>query len=172
MRKFLVELWKEESGISSIEYVPAATKASAARRIIFCRSGTSSVEFVLVVPLVMLFLFGIISFGSVLYIQSNMLNAARDAVRRMVVAEVIGNGVAVHCGSETLGSAEVVACAYLATWGTNFQITATDQCPFEQDATVKITTSASSAALADVFGFFNGRTLSAKVTMRKEGACS
>ena len=123
-------------------------------------------------PLLMLFLFGIISFGSALYIQNNMLNAARDAVRRMAVAEANGSGAAVQCGSETLDSAEAVACAYLASWGTNFQVTATNQCPIEQDATVEITTSASSAALADVFGFLDGVTLRAKVIMRKEEACS
>ncbi len=49
------------------------------RRFFNRRDGTSSVEFVLVLPVLSLFLFGIIQFGSILYLQSNMANAAREA---------------------------------------------------------------------------------------------
>ena len=123
----------------------------------------------------MLFLFGIITFASTLYIHVNMENAAREAARRMAVAEAPAAGVPVSCThlqATTPGTAENYACAYLADWAINFQIHADILCPADQDVIVTVRAPAAEAALADVFGFFDGRTLTAKVVMRKESVCA
>ncbi len=61
---------------------------------------------------------------------------------------------------------------YLTFWGTDFTVNASTDCPAEDKATVQITLDASQAAVMDVFGFFNGKTLSAEVSMRKEDDCA
>ena len=53
-----------------------------ARRFARCTNGVSSVEFALILPVLMVFLFGIITFASALYIHVNMENAAREAASR------------------------------------------------------------------------------------------
>ena len=57
-----------------------------------CTDGVSAVEFVIVLPFLMLFLFGTVTLSSALYIHVNMENAAREAVRRMAVEEATFNG--------------------------------------------------------------------------------
>ncbi len=69
------------------------------------------------------------------------------------------------------GSAEQVACEYLMSWGIDFAVNANDLCPTERQVEVRITTDASEAALLDIFGFFNGHTLAANVSMRREADC-
>ncbi len=136
--------------------------------------GVAAVEFVIVLPLLLLFLFAITSFGSALFIHSNMLNAAREAARRMAVTEAASLAGEVRCdqiGSEGEGSAEQIACQYLNTWGGDFVVRASDFCPAERRVEVRITTDGSAAALLDVFGFFDGHTLAAEVAMRREQAC-
>ncbi len=51
--------------------------ADSLRRFGACRRGTSSVEFVLVLGPMILFLFGNIGFGLITYAHNNMFNAAR-----------------------------------------------------------------------------------------------
>src|SRR5512136_1338180 len=51
------------------------------RRKIASRKGASMVEFALILPLLMVILFGIIEFGAVLYNQAVITNASRDASR-------------------------------------------------------------------------------------------
>ena len=136
--------------------------------------GVAATEFVMVLPVFMLFIFGITSFASTMFIHSNMLNAAREAARRMSVTEASFLANTVHCSqSESLieGSAEQVACEYLMSWGIDFAVDANDLCPAERQVEVQITADASDAALLDIFGFFNGRTLTADVAMRREAAC-
>ncbi len=157
------------------------------RRFLRCREGISSVEFVIILPLLMMFLFSIISFGSVLYIQSNMENAAREAVRRLAVSDATRctavdgataacTGATVDCDAAiTAGTAEDYACTYLANWQVDFEV-AVQVDPSGTDCSELVVTvtlpNASEAALADVFGFFDGRTLTADVTMREEEVCT
>ena len=141
----------------------------------FARStqGISSVEFAIILPVLALFLFGIITFASALYIHVNMENAAREAARRMAVAEALGAGPPVSCpvaqADPNKYEAENYACIYLADWPIGFQID-TDCDDVNQEVTVSVQVSAEEVALADIFGFFDGRILTAKVTMRKEAA--
>ncbi len=140
-----------------------------------CR-GTAATEFAIILPLLLIFLFGIITFASTLFVHSNMLNAAREAARKMSVAEAShtpGSGVACSQPEAAVaGSAEATACAYLVTWGNDFVVDATDFCPASREVAVRISTDASNAALLDIFGFFEGRTLAAEVNMRKEQSCA
>ena len=148
----------------------------ALRRFARCNKGISSVEFVIILPVLMLFLFGIITFGSALYIHVNMENAAREAVRRMAVAEAPAAGAEVPCTdvqATTPGTAENYACTYLADWPVNFLVTAdlVVTCPLREVAEVTVRVDANEVAMADVFGFFDGVTLEATVNMRREQDC-
>ncbi len=156
------------------------------RRVARCDKGISSVEFVLILPILMLFLFSIISFGSLLYIHVNMENAAREAVRRLAVADSVectaAGGTTAPCTSATVvcgvdpitgGTAEDFACTYLANWSVGFEVEAGPDATDCTELTVTVRLpDASLVALADVFGFFDGRTLSAEVAVREEEACS
>ena len=165
--------------------------AGILRRFAACRHGTSSVEFVLVLGPMILFLFGIIGFGLITYAHNNMVNAAREATRRLSVAEdvVVAADTTVACGSASYDAlvaaatalsktaAEQIACDYLADWAITFNVTATECDPVElladpnfRDVTVLISTVASDAFMVDLWGLFSGN-LEAEVTMRREGAC-
>ena len=150
------------------------------RRFVLSRRGAAASEFALVLPIFMLCLFGITAFASTLFIENNMVNAARESVRQMAVLEAPYNtSGSVQCDDPAAGppaagekpSAEFIACSYLAFWGTDFTVDASTDCPVDDKATVEITLDASQAAIMDVFGFFNGKTLTAEVSMRKEDAC-
>ncbi len=126
-------------------------------------NGTSSVEFVLILPVLMLFLFGIIQFGSVLYLQSNMANAAREAAGSIPVGET---AIATQRPPEA-GSAEYLALNYLTDWSLTFTVVATE--PDANSVSVQVSVPASAAAFGDMFGIWGSSTLTATVTMRKEG---
>ncbi len=168
---------------------PFASLGAATGRFLRCTSGISSVEFVIVLPPFLMLCFGIIGFSLVSYAHNNMVNAAREATRRLSVAEdtVIAQNTTVACGSGALDAlvtaanplraAEEIACDYLAGWGLTFNVTATECDPVElaldpnyRDVTVRITTLASDAFMVDFLGFFQG-DLVAEVTMRREAAC-
>ena len=141
-----------------------------------CGRGAAAAEFALVFPVFMLCLFGITAFASTLFLENNMVNAARESVRQMAVLEAPFSGSPVQCDApeaQVAGTAEHIACAYLTFWGTDFTVQAGDTCSLGGDkATVRITLDASEAAVMDIFGFFNGKTLTAEVTMRKEDPCA
>ncbi len=161
-------------------------RIEAVRRFARSNKGISSVEFVIILPVLMLFLFGIITFASVLCIHVNMENAAREAVRRLAVADNVActaaggtetapcTGATVTCGAPiTGGTVEDYACTYLADWPVNFQVEAGPDATDCSELTVTVRLpDASTAALGDVFGFFDGSTLSAEVAMREEGPCA
>ncbi len=60
--------------------------------------GVSAVEFAIVAPLLFLVLFGIISYGIMLYNQALITNAARTGARAGVVYSVSGNGLTGYTG--------------------------------------------------------------------------
>lgn len=49
------------------------------------RQGQTLVEFAIILPLLMLLLFGIIEFGRYLYLKNSVTNAAREGARKAVV---------------------------------------------------------------------------------------
>ncbi len=127
--------------------------AQAIRR----RDGVSSVEFAIVGPVLLLIMFGTISFGSVLYTHNNMINAAREAARRMAVGDL------------NTTEAEAYATNYLANMGVTFTVDAQDPSLLDpDDVSVDISVPASDVALVNFPGIFDGRTLSVTVTMLRE----
>ncbi len=161
---------------------PHRAHARSFRHFVRCRRGTSSVEFVIVLAPLLLFVFGIIGFGLITYAHNNMVNAAREATRRLSVAEdvVTAADTQVTCGSAAYDAvvigaapktaAEQIACEYLTDWAIQFDVKATE-CVVEREVTVIISTVAADAFMVDIFGFFTG-DLVAEVTMRREAACA
>ncbi len=80
------------------------------RGFVSSESGAPATEFVLVMPVFLLFLFGIMAFGSVLYIQNAMENGAREAARLIAVSEVPHSATPITCATAAAGSAEDYAC--------------------------------------------------------------
>jgi len=133
------------------------------------KRGAAVLEFALVMPVLTLILFGIITYGSVFYTLNSMKESAQDAARRMAVGAVTFSGTTMNCSAAASGSAEAVACRDLPRWAT-YRVRATQDCG-TMDDTVTLTTAASSAALADVFGLMRSGDLTVTSIMRKEGKC-
>ncbi len=149
------------------------------RSFLACNKGISSIEFALILNLFVLFTFGIIGFSAISYAHNNMVNAARESVRRLAVADGITcsdgvcAGVPLDCGTVgiVVGSAEDVACNTLAQWGLVWTVTATEIVVDACDSTMQvgISTNASTAFMADFLGFFDPEDLlEVEVKMRKE----
>jgi hypothetical protein len=131
-------------------------KRSAFRSLRAHDRGAAAVEFAIVLPVLIAVVFGIIQFGALLFLHNNMVNAAREAARKISVGEA------------TQVQAEAIAANYLASWGLAFDIDAVDPAP-GGDAIVTISVPMRDAMLIDVLQLFAGNpTLSASVTMRKE----
>ncbi|MEA3308793.1 MAG: TadE/TadG family type IV pilus assembly protein [Chloroflexota bacterium] len=60
------------------------------------KKGQTLVEFALILPLLLLILFGIIEFGRILFIYSNLFNAAREGVRYGITMPRDYDGIAQH----------------------------------------------------------------------------
>ncbi len=136
------------------------------------RDGAAGVEFALTVMLLVMFLFGIITFGWMFFLDNNMETAAREGARRMAVAEAPYEGADVTCDNTQAGYAEDIACSMLPNWGGTITVNASDLCPADRAVRVQVSANGEDVALADIFGFFNGKTITATVEMRKEAACS
>ena len=134
-------------------------------------NGPASVRFMIVLPVLMLFPFGIIQVSSVLNqynLQIDIANAARKTAQSMSVGEI---SVATQSLPEA-GSAEQLALGYLNSWNMPFSIVASEPDPSDPNddkVSVQISVPASQAAFGDMFGIWGSSTLTATVTMRKEG---
>jgi Flp pilus assembly protein TadG len=115
------------------------------------RSGAAAVEFAIVLPIFLMILFGIIQFGSLMFLHGNMLNAARDTVRRMSVGELDATTAPAH------------AQTYLADWGLTFNVAANDV----GDVSVQISVPTADAAIVNFPVTWPGN-LVAEATMRPE----
>jgi len=138
------------------------------------RDGAAAVEFALTVMLLVLFLFGTITFGWMFYLDNNWETAAREAARRLASGDVdLVVDPTVTCASpeaqdQTL--AYFYACRELPNWGDTIRVNASCDAA-DQSVRVEVSADGEDVALADIFGFFNGKTLSATVEMRKEEEC-
>ena len=124
-------------------------------RLIRNRRGSATVESALAVPVLLLLLFGIIEFAFIFFVQNNMVNAAREAARRMAVADL------------TLAERQAVAESLLLTVGT-YTVTTTENAETVAVAIESPTTDAS--LIAGNAGLLSGQTMQATVVMRKEGS--
>lgn len=70
------------------------------RRLARDERGSPAVEFALIAPVLMLFLFGIVQFGFAFYTYNEMLNGAREGARRLAVGTT--NEVAIQRARETM----------------------------------------------------------------------
>jgi Flp pilus assembly protein TadG len=122
------------------------------------RSGAAAVEFAIVLPIFLMLLFGIIQFGSVLFLHNNMVNAAREAARRMSVDESFDSA-----------QAQTYAQSYLAGWNLTFSVTASAPLPgtVGGDISVQISVPAVDAALVNFPVAWPGNLVAA-ATMRPE----
>lgn len=95
-----------------------------------------------------------------LYVHNDMLNASREAVRRLAVDD-----------TTTEAEAQTIVQNYLGKWPFNFTIQAEDIATTGDDFTrVTVTVPMSEAAVVvDIIGAFVGRTLTARAVMRQEG---
>lgn len=119
--------------------------------------GGALVEFSLLAPLFFLILYGIIEFGSIFWVQNNMVNAARETARTVAVQ-----------GLTTSASLKSNVCPWLQ--GRNYTVQYIDQCPTQPDILATVTTDAVGASVFNYMGLFGGN-LSSQVTMRRENAC-
>ena len=123
-------------------------------------SGAAGIEFALIVPVFVIILTGLIQFGAIFFLQSNMSNAAREAARSLAVGQI-----------STASQAEAVAAQTLVDWGVNFTVTTTNpdpNDPNDNQYTVEITAPMSDAAIIDYLGIFGGKTISASAAVREE----
>ena len=125
---------------------------SIARTFAKSKDGSVSVEMGFATIVFTTLLTGLISFGSLFFVQGSMGDAARDTVRRMATGEL------------TTTQAQTYAQGNLINWGMTYSVTATND---GTDATVNISVPMGDAAIIDFLGIFSGN-LSASVTMPVE----
>ncbi|HTS41730.1 MAG TPA: TadE/TadG family type IV pilus assembly protein [Xanthobacteraceae bacterium] len=142
-------------------------KRAKLSRVLTDDDGAALVEFTILMPVLFLILFGIIEFGSMIFTQNNMTNAAREGARTSAVQ------------GGTMANANTYACKFLAGSGMTFTIKSTtvasaSTCP---DVQVQVSVPTATASLFNTFfGFSGGNitanswagTISASATMRSE----
>jgi Flp pilus assembly protein TadG len=133
-------------------------RGSLRRRLGQDERGAAAVEFVFILPILLLLFSGILQFGSVMFLDSHMTNVAREASRRVAVGEL----------TET--DATTMVQAALVNWGVTYQvnIATADAGGGNQNVVVDISLPLADAALMDVLGLFQTGDLSTTVTMRME----
>ena len=95
---------------------------------------------------------GIISFGSLYFVQGNMNDAARDTARRIATGELAPEQAQTHAEDK------------LVDWGMNYTVVASND---GTEAAVEISVPMNEAAFVDFLGMFTG-TLRARVTFPSE----
>lgn len=119
--------------------------------------GASAVEFAMVLPFLVMLLLGIIQYGSLFLVQTEMNSAARDTARRLSVGDLA-----------TEADAESYAVAQLVEWSPRFKAVAELPRRDEHDVAVTITVPMREAAMFDLIGFGMDGDLTAEVHMFKE----
>ncbi len=137
---------------------PKGLRGTLLRRLGHDQSGAAAVEFVFILPILLLLFSGILQFGSVMFLDSHMTNVAREASRRGAVGEL----------TET--DATTMVQAALVNWGVTYDvnIATADAGGGNQNVVVDISLPLADAALMDVLGLFATGELSTSVTMRME----
>ena len=141
------------------------------------RDGSTAAEFALCVMVLVAFLFGTMTFGWMFYLENSMETAAREGARALAVQDASFEVATVTCDNAQAGFAEGVTCAMLPAWGSVITVNASDHCVVvppdlpERYVSVEVSANGQDVALADIFGFFNGTTVSATVDMRREAEC-
>jgi Flp pilus assembly protein TadG len=123
------------------------------------RRGVSTVELALVMPVLVLMLFGIIEFGTMFFVHHKMVLAARDAARFVAVR------------GHTPAQAEALALSQLADIGATFDVTVSEIPTLpagETDVSVAIEVPQDQIAFGIASSLLGNGMLRSEVTMRKE----
>ena len=122
--------------------------------------GATAVEFALILPLLLLFLFGVVQFGFLFSVYNTMVHAAREGARGMAVEQMN------EADGQTLTRARLSAYS-----GLPFTVV-TDApdptVPTDLDVTVAVSVPMADAMFVDVLGLAQGRNISTQVVMRRE----
>ncbi len=122
--------------------------------------GAAAVEFALVLPLLLLFLFGVVQFGFLFSVYNTMVHAAREGARGMAVEQLD------EADGETLTRARLSVYG-----GLPFTVVADAPDPSvstDLDVTVAVSVPMADAMFVDVLGLAAGQTISTQVVMRRE----
>lgn len=144
------------------------------------RRGAAALEFALVAGPLMAIVFGFLATNILFFTWAAMQDSAQMAARMMATGQVksftngtitLANTTSTTTCSGGIASTtvEYYACQGLPSWAT-FTVTATENCNVPSVA-VSISVGAKSAALADIFSIFSGKTIVAQSTLMKEGLC-
>ena len=118
-------------------------------------------------PVLLLFLFGIIQFGFLFFVWNDMENAAREGARRLAVDDSLSEA-----------NAKDIVDAWLVNWGATFTVTACKiasktanpgTCTGTDAVFVSISAPMSQLAVVNFGSWFGVDSLSVRVVMRKEG---
>ena len=123
------------------------------------RRGMSTVELAVILPVLILMLFGIIEFGTVFFVHHKMVLAARDAARHVAVR------------GHTPAEAEAMALGRLETIGATFDVTVSEIPALpagETDVNVTIEVPQNQVAFGIASGVLGDGVIRSQVTMRKE----
>lgn len=123
-------------------------------------SGAAAVEFALILPLLLLFLFGVVQFGFLFSVYNTMVHAAREGARGMAVEQL----------DEVAG--ENLTRARLTAYGGLPFTVVTDapdpSVPTDLDVSVAVSVPMADAMFVDVLGLAGGQNISTQVVMRRE----
>jgi Flp pilus assembly protein TadG len=167
----------EPNSLRPLGWPPASGLGSA---LASCERGSVAVEFALASVPLMLMVFGFIATAAVFNTWSTMQSNTQYAARLMSTGQITSNNtgtittsnnsVTTACSSSMRNTqVEYYACTGLPTW-TTFNVTTTENCA-TPSVTVTLTTSATTAAIADIEKIFSGNTIVATTVMMKEGTC-
>ena len=169
-----------QKSVNTIQQCCCVSAWASFNKMMSCRRGAAALEFALVsIPLITL-LFSFIATSCIFYTMAAMQATAQYSARMVSTGQIknFSNGAittqnttaTTTCsGSLTTAQAEYYACAGLPSWAT-FTVTATENCAVPS-VTVGISVNAQTAAMADIFGYFTGKTLLAQAVIMKEGQC-
>lgn len=120
--------------------------------------GNAAVEFALILPMLLLILFGIIQFGYLFVVHNAMTNAAREGARMAAVQQV------------DVSDAEAAVGEALERWGLGFNIASqlTTDADGREEFVLRVSLPMGEVAFGDLIGAFVGRTIETAVSMRRE----
>lgn len=122
--------------------------------------GAAAVEFALVLPILVLFLFAIVQFGLLFSVYNTMVHAAREGARGMALQQMTA------AQGETLTRDRLSAYTALPFAVTTRTPDPTD--PADLDVSVQVSVPLREAMLVDVLGLADGREVSTQIVMRRE----
>jgi Flp pilus assembly protein TadG len=135
-----------------------------------CQKGASAVEFAIVLPLLLLFVFGIIEFGILFYDKAIITNASREGARTAILHDTESNG-----DPRTVTAAEVqaVVFSYCSSYLINFSGATTPTVttspllgtPPNEYRTVTVTFGYNFLVLPNILGAFFGGSLSGPIPL-------